>query len=75
MYRNYFSSQITELKQEFEEHIFNSEFYRYYRSERNDRDQTFFRIDNINFYDGLNSFVFEIDLTFPLIMIIKLHAS
>lgn len=61
IYRNYFSNQIKELKQEFEEHIFNSEFYRYYRSGRNDRDQTFFRLGNINFYDGLNSFVFEID--------------
>ena len=61
IYRNYFSNQIKELKQEFEEHIFNSEFYRYYRSGRNDRDQTFFRLGNINLYDGLNSFVFEID--------------
>lgn len=61
IYRNYFSNQIKELKQEFEEHIFNSEFYRYYRSRRNDRDQTFFRLGNINLYDGLNSFVFEID--------------
>lgn len=61
IYRNYFSNQIKELKQEFEEHIFNFEFYRYYRSGRNDRDQTFFRLGNINLYDGLNSFVFEID--------------
>ncbi len=61
IYRNYFYSQIKELKQEFEEHIFNSGFYRYYRSGRNDRDQTFFRLGNINLYDGLNSFVFEID--------------
>jgi hypothetical protein len=61
IYMNYFSNQIKELKQEFEEHIFNSEFYRYYRSGRNDRDQTFFRLGNINLYDGLNSFVFEID--------------
>jgi len=61
IYRNYFSNQIKELKQEFEEYIFNSEFYRYYRSGRNDRDQTLFRLGNINLYDGLNSFVFEID--------------
>ena len=61
IYRNYLSNQIKELKQEFEEHIFNSEFYRYYRSGRNDRDQTFFRLGNIDLYDGLNSFVFEID--------------
>lgn len=64
IYRNYFSSQIKELKQEFTEHIFNSDFYRYYRSGRDDRDQTFFRLGNINLQDGLNSFVFEIDLHF-----------
>jgi RteC protein len=64
IYRNYFSSQIKELKQEFREHIFNSDFYRYYRSGRDDRDQTFFRLGNINLQDGLNSFVFEIDLHF-----------
>jgi hypothetical protein len=38
------------------EHIFNSDFYRYQRSGRDDRDQTFFRLGNINLQDGLNSF-------------------
>ncbi|QQD16199.1 RteC domain-containing protein [Sphingobacterium sp. UDSM-2020] len=64
MYASYFSEQIKELKQEYREHIYNSDFYRYYRSGRTDRDETYFRLGNINFHDGLNSFVFEIDPLF-----------
>lgn len=64
MYASYFSEQIKELKQEYREHIHNSDFYRYYRSGRTDRDETYFRLGNINFHDGLNSFVFEIDPLF-----------
>ena len=64
MYASYFSEQLQELKQEYREHIYNSDFYRYYRSGRTDRDETYFRLGNINFHDGLNSFVFEIDPLF-----------
>ncbi|SDG18853.1 RteC domain-containing protein [Epilithonimonas hungarica] len=64
MYRTYFSNQLHELKQEYIEHICNSEFYRYYRSGRTDRDDTYFRLGRINYHDGLNSFVFEIDPKF-----------
>ncbi|EJL73984.1 RteC protein [Chryseobacterium populi] len=64
MYVNYFSEQLQELKQEYTEHIYNSNFYRYYRSGRTDHDETYFRLGNINFHDGLNSFVFEIDPLF-----------
>ncbi|QHC86028.1 tetracycline regulation of excision, RteC [Empedobacter brevis] len=64
MYASYFLEQLKELKQEYREHIYNSDFYRYYRSGRTDRDETYFRLGNINFHDGLNSFVFEIDPLF-----------
>ncbi len=64
MYASYFSEQLQELKQEYKEHIYYSDFYRYYRSGRTDRDETYFRLGNINFHDGLNSFVFEIDPLF-----------
>ncbi|WP_458252044.1 RteC domain-containing protein [Sphingobacterium siyangense] len=60
MYASYFSEQLKELMQEYREHIHNSDFYRYYRSGRTDRDETYFRLGNINFHDGLSSFVFEI---------------
>jgi hypothetical protein len=64
MYYTYFSSQLTNLKREFMMHICNSDFYRYYRSGREDRDEIYFRRGNINYHDGLNSIVFEIDPEF-----------
>ncbi|EEQ3938355.1 TPA: RteC domain-containing protein, partial [Klebsiella pneumoniae] len=64
MYASYFAEQLQELQREYREHIYNSDFYRYYRSGRTDRDETYFRLGNINFHDGLNSFVFEIDPLF-----------
>lgn len=64
MYLNYFSNHLQELKQEYKEHICNSDFYRYYRSGRTDRDETYFKLGKINYHDGLNSFVFEIDPLF-----------
>ena len=64
MYYNYFSGQLANLKREYTEHLFNSDFYRYYRSGRTDRDDTYFKRGNINYHDGLNSIVFEIDSEF-----------
>jgi len=64
MYASYFSEQLQELKQEYKEHIYYSDFHRYYRSGRTDRDEHYFRLGNINLHDGLNSFVFEIDPLF-----------
>lgn len=64
MHNKYFSRQLANLKRDFIEHICNSDFYRYYRSGREDRDSTYFRRGNINYHDGLNSIVFEIDPEF-----------
>lgn len=64
LHQCYFALQLRELKQEYKEHICNSEFYRYYRSGRTDRDENYYMLGNINYYDGLNSFVFEIDPNF-----------
>lgn len=61
MHQSYFAMQLRALKQEFTEHICNSDFYRYYRSGRHDRDEQYFMLGHINYHDGLNSFVFEID--------------
>ncbi|WP_215250648.1 RteC domain-containing protein [Escherichia coli] len=52
MYASYFAEQLQELQREYREHIYNSDFYRYYRSGRTDRDETYFRLGNINFHDG-----------------------
>ena len=64
IYHTYFTSRLQELKKEYDEHICNSDFYRYYRSGRTDRDNTYFKRGNINYHDGLNSIVFEIDPEF-----------
>lgn len=64
MYFKYFSNEIQELKQEFKEHIYNSDFYRYYRSGRTDMDHMFFQRGKINLQLGLNSFAFEMDTNF-----------
>lgn len=64
MYYSYFSTQLANLKREYIEHICNTDFYRYYRSGRTDRDKTYFIRGNINYNDGLNSIVFEIDPEF-----------
>lgn len=64
MYYKYFSSELQHLKSEYKEHIYNSDFYRYYRSGRTDRDHDFFRLGKINLNTGLNSFIFEVDTQF-----------
>ncbi|MFA9193373.1 RteC domain-containing protein [Flavobacterium sp. FBOR7N2.3] len=64
MYHNFFSNELEELKLEYKEHICNSDFHRYYRSGRTDRDSEYFMLGKINYHNGLNSFVFEIDPSF-----------
>lgn len=64
MYYEYFSVELRQLKNEYKEHIFNSEFYRYYRSGRTDLDHEFFKLGKININTGLNSFIFEVDTQF-----------
>lgn len=64
MYQKFFMNQLHDLKQEFKEYICGCHFYRYYRSERNDRDEEYFLRGKINYKDGLNSYVFEIDHQF-----------
>ncbi len=62
--QSYYALQLRVLTQEYKEHICNSAFYRYYRSGRTDKDKEYFMLGNINYYDGLNSYVFEIDPNF-----------
>ncbi len=64
MYYKHFSAELQQLKNEFKEHICNSDFYRYYRSGRTDRDHDFFKLGKISLNTGLNSFIFEVDTQF-----------
>jgi len=64
VYQKFFMGQLQELKQEFKEYVCGSQFYRYYRSGRSDRDGDYFLRGRINFKEGLDSYVFEIDRQF-----------
>lgn len=64
IYFVYYRELMEKLKIEFEEYLIFSEFYRYYKSGRTDKDEIYFKLGNINFKEGLNSFVFEADIEF-----------
>jgi hypothetical protein len=64
IHHKYFSNELNLLKQEFKDHFYNTEFYRYYRMGRSECDHQFFRLGKIDLHDGVNSFVFEIDPQF-----------
>lgn len=64
MHHKHFANELHLLKQEFKEQFSNTEFYRYYRTGRTERDQHFFRLGKIDLLNGVNSFVFEIDPQF-----------
>lgn len=64
LYQKYYANELHHLKQEHGDQISQSEFYRYYRSGRTDRDHEFFLLGKINYNSGLSSYVFEIDPLF-----------
>lgn len=64
LYRKYFLKHMQDLKQQYEEHICQTEFYRYYRLGRSDWDHQFFQLGKIDLHDGVSSFFFEIDTDF-----------
>lgn len=61
---NYYLKRIEQLSTEFKNHAHKTDFYRYYKSERTDKDMEYFTLGNINFHNGLSSIVFEIDPKF-----------
>jgi hypothetical protein len=60
----FYSEQLKVLNKEYKKFICGSEFYKYYKSGRTDNDHIYFRLGNINFFEGLHSFYFEIDTEF-----------
>lgn len=61
LYRKYFSKELNKIKLNHQDQLLKSDFYRYYRSGRTDRDVDYFRLGNIKVHQGLNSFAFELD--------------
>lgn len=64
VYSKYISTELQDLKQEYNEHISNSSFFRYYSSGRTDCDIEYFTLGQINIHNGVSSYVFEIDNQF-----------
>jgi len=64
IFQKYFSNELQELKQQYKDQICRSDFYRYYRAGRTDRDTDYFRLGNIKIHNGLKSFAFEVDPEF-----------
>ncbi|MBX9889461.1 MAG: RteC domain-containing protein [Flavobacteriaceae bacterium] len=64
IYHAFFSNELEVLKEEYKDHICKSDFYRYYRANRTDRDDEYFMLGKIGYHNGLNSYVFEIDSSF-----------
>lgn len=61
LYYKHFSKALGKLNMEHKKNMYNSGFYQYYRSGRTDFDHIYYRLGNIHFNTGLNSFAFEID--------------
>ena len=62
--RKYFKSKFSKLEDDYITSISVSEFYRYYRSGRRDKDESYFMRGNIDWQQGLSNWVFEIDTRF-----------
>ncbi|MCL1666556.1 RteC domain-containing protein [Elizabethkingia ursingii] len=60
----YYSEQVKTLNKEYKKHIAASDFYSYFRTGRTDKDNYYYRLGNINYFDGLDSFFFEVDREF-----------
>ncbi|EFK36155.1 MULTISPECIES: RteC domain-containing protein [Chryseobacterium] len=60
----YYTEQVRLLNKEYKKHIASSDFYSYYRTGRSDKDEYYFRLGNINYFDGVDSFFFEVDREF-----------
>lgn len=61
---DYFKDILETIKIEYKQYCLHSDFYRYYKAARKDRDTVYFRLGNIDFQEGINSFMFEVDSDF-----------
>ncbi|WP_010249814.1 RteC domain-containing protein [Myroides injenensis] len=60
----YYLKQIEELSLEYKKHFSQCDFYKYYKSNRSDKDLEYFTLGKITPLIGMNSFAFEIDTLF-----------
>lgn len=64
MGRKYFKTRLSKLENDYIKNISVSDFYRYYRSGRSDKDREYFVRGQIDLHRGLRSRVFEADIRF-----------
>ncbi|EJL74339.1 RteC domain-containing protein [Chryseobacterium populi] len=62
--KKYFKSRLSKLESYYTKNISVSDFYRYYRSGRSDKDRSYFVRGQIDLHEGLRSRVFETDIRF-----------
>lgn len=62
--KQYYLKKIKQVSSEYKLYYTSSEFYKYYKSQRTDKDIEYYTRGNINVLKGVNSFAFEIDLQF-----------
>lgn len=60
----YYLKKIEELNSEYKKHFSQCDFFKYYKSNRSDKDLEYFTLGKINPLIGMNSFAFEIDILF-----------
>lgn len=61
---SYYNEQIKQLNKDYKKNISCTDFYSYYRTGRSDKDEYYYRLGNINYFDGVDSFFFEVDREF-----------
>ncbi|WP_353148541.1 RteC domain-containing protein [Chryseobacterium sp.] len=64
LFESYYTEQLKLLNKEYRKDIASSDFYRYYRTGRTDKDEYYYRLGNLNYFDGVDSFFFGIDREF-----------
>ncbi|MCC9043574.1 RteC domain-containing protein [Myroides sp. M-43] len=62
--KGYYLKKLKQLTTEYKHCYTNSDFFRYYKSQRTDKDAEYFTRGNIDILQGVNSIAFEIDPLF-----------
>ncbi|MEC4114975.1 RteC domain-containing protein [Myroides pelagicus] len=62
--QKYYLKKIQDLHTEYKKHLYNNDFFKYYKTSRTDRDHEYFTLGKVNILSGINSFAFEINLEF-----------
>ncbi|MDM1368250.1 RteC domain-containing protein [Myroides marinus] len=62
--KEYYLKKLKQVSSEYKLYYINSEIYKYYKSQRTDKDKEYYTRGNIDILKGVNSIAFEIDHQF-----------